>query len=59
MIGRVDENGMTRNNRSDSAFGTLGADNESVKENREPPPTIPEVNADTEIGGEELFKDIQ
>lgn len=50
MIGRVDE--------------TMGNDEQrlgtgvSEKENREPPPTIPEVKADTEIGGEELFKNI-
>lgn len=49
MIGRVDET-MGGDDRLDTGV--------SEKENRAPPPTIPEVKADTSIGGEELFKDI-
>ncbi|KAF2097163.1 hypothetical protein NA57DRAFT_57763 [Rhizodiscina lignyota] len=58
MIGRVDENGMVGNSRPGTGEGTL-AETESQKENREPPPTIPEVKMDTELGGEDLFKSIQ
>lgn len=55
MVGRVDENGMMSNGRVDS----MDHDTDSMKENREPPPTIPEVQMDTDIGGEELFRNIR